>query len=177
MSVGWGWHSAIGNSSYARENRVIGNHLHNTMQLLFDGGDIYTLGSQPGSVAAFNHIHGHKGCEKTNGLYHDDGSAHWTDHHNVIQLGVGPHPCASAGRDAAAWATMWIDTIHDCHLYSNFADTNVSVNWDHTGVDCSINDTTVFAPSGPLPAAAQAIIDAAGPRSSGELLNAIPVKI
>ena len=65
-----------------------------------------TLGSQPGSEAAYNHIHGHKGCTKTNGLYHDQGTAHWTDHHNVVQLGVGPHPCRGGGRDAAAWAIM-----------------------------------------------------------------------
>ena len=25
---------------------------------------------------------------KTNGLYHDQGTAHWTDHHNVVQLGA-----------------------------------------------------------------------------------------
>ena len=164
VSVGWGWDSKMGNSSYARENKVMGNRFHDTMQMLFDGGDLYTLGSQPGSEAAFNHIHGHKGCMKTNGLYHDQGSAHWTDHHNVVQLGVGPHPCKAGGRDAAAWAIMWIDSIHDCHLFSNFADTNVSVNWDHTGTDCSINDTTIFPPAGPIPSAAQDIIDAAGPR-------------
>ena len=152
--MGWGWDSMMGNSSYARENKVIGNHFHDTMQLLFDGGDLCqrhnphfvplvrldllvqihtaqmssahaaqsrswivkrfsamslpadTLGSQPGSEAAYNHIHGHKGCTKTNGLYHDQGTAHWTDHHNVVQLGVGPHPCRGGGRDAAAWAIM-----------------------------------------------------------------------
>jgi hypothetical protein len=164
VSVGWGWDSTMGNSSYARENKVIGNHFYDTMQLLFDGGDLYTLGSQPGSVAAFNHIHGHQGCTKTNGLYHDQGTAHWTDHHNVVQLGVGPHPCRSSGRDAAAWASMWIDSIHDCHLFANFADTNHSVNWDSSGADCSINSTTVFPPAGSIPAAAQAIIAAAGPR-------------
>ena len=169
VSVGWGWASAVGNSSYARENKVIGNYFHDTMQLLFDGGDLYTLGSQPGSEAAFNHIHGHKGCEKTNGLYHDQGTAHWTDHHNVVQLGVGPHPCRGGGRDAAAWAIMWIDSIHDCHLFSNFADTNVSVNWDHSGVDCSINTTTIFDDSA-VPAAAQKIIYAAGPRSTDRVL-------
>ena len=38
--MGWGWDSMMGNSSYARENKVIGNHFHDTMQLLFDGGDL-----------------------------------------------------------------------------------------------------------------------------------------
>ena len=46
ISVGWGWHTPVGNSSYARANRVVGNYIHDSLQLLFDGGDIYTLGSQ-----------------------------------------------------------------------------------------------------------------------------------
>jgi hypothetical protein len=60
---------------------------------------------------------------------------------------------------------MWIDSIHNCHLFSNYADTNHSVNWDRTNEDCSINSTTVFTPGGPIPAAARAIMDAAGPRT------------
>ena len=93
ITVGWGWHTEIGNTSYARHNSVVGNYIHDSMQLLFDGGDIYTLGSQPGSVAAQNHVKGHHNCVKTNGLYHDDGSAHWTDRHNVIQFLEPPTPC------------------------------------------------------------------------------------
>lgn len=46
ISVGWGWHTPVGNSSYARQNKVFGNYIHDSLQLLFDGGDIYTLGSQ-----------------------------------------------------------------------------------------------------------------------------------
>ena len=101
VSVGWGWHSPVGNFSdgqhrYMRDNLVQGNHIHDSMQLLFDGGDIYTLGSQPGSEISFNWVHGHHNCEKTNALYHDDGSGHFSDHHNVVQLEVG----LAAGRKA-----------------------------------------------------------------------------
>jgi hypothetical protein len=110
---------------------------------------------QPGSEAAYNHIRGHHDCSKTTALYHDDGSAYWTDHHNVIQLLVGPTPCA-----ASFWANMWTPYIHDCHLMHNFADNNVSGN---AGTDCSITDTTIMK-DGAVPAEAQAIIAAAGPR-------------
>lgn len=155
LSVGWGWHRPDGNSSYARSNRVLGNYIHDSMQLLFDGGDVYTLGSQPGSEVAFNHIHGHHGCKKTNAIYHDDGSAHWTDHHNVVQLMVAPTPCPDA-----AWVSMWTPYVHDCHLYSNFVDSNVT---SQHGTNCSVTTTTLFSPQA-VPAAAQAIIHAAGPR-------------
>lgn len=40
ITVGWGWHTQLGNTSYARDNRVVGNAISNSLQLLFDGGDI-----------------------------------------------------------------------------------------------------------------------------------------
>ena len=140
------------------------------MQLLFDGGDIYTLGSQPGSHVVGNSIHGHGGCEKTNGIYHDDGSAHWTDNGNVVQFQVAPTPCSGSGRDAPAWASMWSSTIHDVHLDGNFADLNHSVNG---GTNCSITGTTIFNSSdaSSMPAAARAIIAAAGPRAKKQPLK------
>jgi hypothetical protein len=58
LSVGWGWHTAVGNSSYAAGHRVLGNSLHDIVQRLYDGGAVYTLGNQPDSVLAYNHIRG-----------------------------------------------------------------------------------------------------------------------
>ena len=151
ITCGWGWHTKVGNSSYAQHNRVEGNYIHHSMQLLFDGGDIYTLGDQPGSVAAYNHIQGHGNCRKTNGLYHDDGSGHWTDHHNVIQL----LPCT-----AANWVLLWTPFIHDVVVYDNWVDSNHSVN---AGTDCAVMNTHIINASS-LPPEAQAVIVAAGPR-------------
>ena len=176
ISVGWGWHSPVGNFSdgphqYMRDNAVSGNHIHDSMQLLFDGGDIYTLGSQPGSEISFNWIHGHHDCVKTNALYHDDGSAHFSDHHNVVQLDVGPTPCPSGGR-GATWADMWTPYIHDCHLYHNFADTNKSGN---AGTNCTITDTTIFSSKENIPAEAQTIMAAAGPRRAMQFVDSVSV--
>ena len=50
ISVGWGW----GAVSYARDNHVIANRIHNYKRLLNDGGCIYTLSPQPGSVIERN---------------------------------------------------------------------------------------------------------------------------
>ncbi len=47
------------------------------MQLLSDGGCIYTLGRQPGTVIKNNHLHGvpqHAGRAPSNGIFIDEGS-------------------------------------------------------------------------------------------------------
>merc|ERR1712070_885261 len=102
VTVGWGWHSEVGNASYARQNAVVGNYIRGSMQLLFDGGDIYTLGDQPGSVAAYNHIQGHLDCVKTNGLYHDDGSG-------TLERPPQRHSASAVHRCRVAFA---VDTVH-----------------------------------------------------------------
>lgn len=54
ISVGWGWND---NQGYMENNLVRYNDIHHVMQLLFDGGCIYTLGSQLGSQIAYNYTH------------------------------------------------------------------------------------------------------------------------
>ncbi len=56
------------------------NELHHTMELLHDGGAIYTLGYQPGTTVHHNYIHD----TDNHGLYADGGSSHITFENNVI---------------------------------------------------------------------------------------------
>lgn len=85
VSVGWGWgeedagggaYSAQGPSydrpTVCRENRIINNHIHGVMRQLHDGGAVYTLGNQPGTLIAGNHIHDNPGGP--GGIYLDEGS-------------------------------------------------------------------------------------------------------
>lgn len=54
ISIGWGWHyadSALGN------NLIRWNKIRRAMKLLCDGGGIYTLSKQAGTVIAENFIH------------------------------------------------------------------------------------------------------------------------
>jgi hypothetical protein len=44
ISLGWGWTRHP--HTYDGENTIVGNHIHHHMQLLGDGGAIYTLGAQ-----------------------------------------------------------------------------------------------------------------------------------
>jgi hypothetical protein len=86
ISMGWGWgeeDAGGGSPSYyqpfkydtptaAKDNRIEFNHIHHVMTERDDGGGIYTLSIQPGTVIAGNHIHDAKG--NPGGIYLDEGS-------------------------------------------------------------------------------------------------------
>lgn len=86
VSMGWGWGEAdAGGSTYAgpyrfvtptpaRDNRIEFNHIHDVMRSRNDGGGIYTLGNQPGTVIRGNHIHDNTIGGGPGGIYLDEGS-------------------------------------------------------------------------------------------------------
>jgi len=47
IAVGWCWGYA---PTSCAGNRIEFNHIHHVMELIQDGGGIYTLGQQPGTV-------------------------------------------------------------------------------------------------------------------------------
>ena len=64
------------------------------MQILSDGGGIYTLGHQPGSYLRGNHIHDiplNLGSSESNGIFMDEGSTGFTVENNLIYR-VGKSP-------------------------------------------------------------------------------------
>ena len=74
VSVGWVWNPS---PSGCRGNVIAHNHIHDVMQVLSDGGGIYTLGRQPGTVLRENRIHGvplNAGRAESNGIFMDEGS-------------------------------------------------------------------------------------------------------
>ncbi len=74
ISVGWDWDTK---PTAAKNNRIEFNHIHHVMQKLSDGGGIYTLGWQPGTVLRGNHIHDVDrlhGRAEQNGMFIDEGS-------------------------------------------------------------------------------------------------------
>lgn len=75
ISVGWSWNDS---PTGCRDNRVVANHIHHCMLVLHDGGGIYTLGRQPGSVLEGNVIHDIPANEdgaESNGIFMDEGSS------------------------------------------------------------------------------------------------------
>lgn len=84
VSVGWMWSPT---PTPCRGNRVERNHIHHVMQVLSDGGGIYTLGRQPGGVLAGNVIHDvplNLGRAESNGMFLDEGTTELTIRDNLI---------------------------------------------------------------------------------------------
>jgi hypothetical protein len=74
LSVGWVWGQ---DEAPSGGHQILNNDIGNVMQLLSDGGCIYTLGRQPGTVIKNNHLHGvpqHAGRAPSNGIFIDEGS-------------------------------------------------------------------------------------------------------
>lgn len=144
ISVGWGW----GKEGYSHQNVISNNHVHKFMQILHDGGGIYTLGNQgtaeEKTVWRGNYIH-HGGHAQ--GMYSDEGSGFMEITQNVVHT-VG-----------ANWMNIWTKSIHDITVHGNFSD---KTNLKNNGTDCVVenNDMTLKPPV--LSEAAQAIANNAG---------------
>jgi NPCBM-associated, NEW3 domain of alpha-galactosidase/Carbohydrate esterase 2 N-terminal len=165
MSIGWGWgyaspcsmQAAQGLSScehgtnYAGGNVVTGNYVHDVMNTLYDGGPIYTNGGQGSggvdSVLAGNYVS--IGNHDDNMLYQDEGSSYWHTYDNVVNFAAGGN-----------WIGMWTPTINNITVGpDNYSSTTATNN---NGTDISYTAPTVVS-GGAWPAAAQAIMAAAGP--------------
>ena len=84
VSVGWSWNPR---PTGCEKNRIQNNHIHHVMQVLSDGGGIYTLGRQPGTVLSGNLIHDvpvNAGRAESNGMFLDQGTTELVIENNVI---------------------------------------------------------------------------------------------
>ncbi len=70
------------NRSYAARNTINGNYVHDVMQVLDDGGCIYTLGTSPTSTMSLNYVTGDNA--DYGALYLDTTIAHWFIAYNVV---------------------------------------------------------------------------------------------
>ncbi len=168
MSIGWGWgyaspcsmQSAQGLSSceqgtnYAGGNVVTDNYVHDVMNTLYDGGPIYTNGGQGedgagvDSMLAGNYVS--IGNHDDNMLYQDEGSSYWHTYDNVVNFAAGGN-----------WIGMWTPTINNITIGPDNYSATTSVN--NNGTDISYTAPTIVT-DGAWPAAAQAIMNTAGPQ-------------
>lgn len=89
ISVGWGWEDS---PSVARDNLVRYNRVSGVLNLMDDGGGIYLLSRQPGTVVAENYVHdlirppaSVAGIYGFAALYLDNGSNLITVRDNVVE--------------------------------------------------------------------------------------------
>ncbi|MBI2705743.1 MAG: right-handed parallel beta-helix repeat-containing protein [Actinobacteria bacterium] len=138
ISLGWGW----GTDSYARRNVVRGNNIADFLRVLRDGGGVYTLSAQPGSVIDRNYIHDQ--VNPFGAIYLDEGTRLFTVTANVI---------ATSPR----WLHIWAGSIRDNVVVDNFSDTRELLNEGENIVLAGNQEgLTVW------PEAARTIIDKAG---------------
>lgn len=92
ISIGYRW-----NTTPTSQARCVAefNHIHDVMKVLADGGGIYTLGFQPGTVLRGNYIHDvHRsrfahGGAPNNGFFIDEGSKGFLFVSNVVHATSG----------------------------------------------------------------------------------------
>lgn len=94
VSVGWGWgQEDAGGGGYkqplrhktptpAQNNCIERNHIHHVLQPRNDGGGVYTLGNQPGTIIRANHIHDNN--QGPGGIYLDEGSGYIEVAENLV---------------------------------------------------------------------------------------------
>jgi len=89
ISLGWIWSDE---PSPSRGHRIERNHIHHVMQVLSDGGGIYTLGRQPDTHVVGNLVHDvppHLGRAPSNGVFVDQGSTELLFRGNVLHSIAG----------------------------------------------------------------------------------------
>ena len=114
ISLGWIWSEE---PSPAGQNHIHGNRIERMMQVLSDGGGIYTLGRQPESVIEDNVITDiplNAGRAESNGMFLDQGTAGFTIRHNTIRrIAKSPLRFHQAGENRAvenAWTLADAET-------------------------------------------------------------------
>ena len=103
ISVGWNWDKR---STTCKNNRIEYNHVHHVMQIMNDGGAIYTLGYQPGTIIRGNVVHDTANRSQIFGLYLDQGSTGFLIESNVIYR-VPTEP---------VW-DVWASVLTDAHIW------------------------------------------------------------
>ena len=127
ITCGWWWgNSEIPASKVAKNNSIRFNKAGDTHQILDDGGIIYLLGKQPGTVVEGNYVFNGPRC-----IYPDDGSAYLTITRNVV--GNASYKWM--------WLHLWTKRCHDIVARENYVKNNLLMN---NGTNNTIENTYSF---------------------------------
>lgn len=143
LSLGWGWDS-YPDSTSLEDNVVTANRFDQGMLIARDGGAIYTLANQHGTIISENYISNQ--WDWTGGIYLDAGSSFITVDSNVIE-------------NTVFWLNHNTPAVHDNIISNNFSNTS---NWNNNGVELSLLENNTIVTGNVWPEAAQKIMTSAG---------------
>jgi len=152
ISIGWGWGRS--DPSYAANNVVNANIIHDFKLLLGDGGGIYALSAQANSTIDGNWLYNMGKGAGGGAYYPDQSSAYWTISNNVFSN-------SSFCSDDCEWLHVWQDSIHDINVIHSYVDTTT---YENNGIDVSMDNTVVVKDGDKWPQEAKNIMDSAGVR-------------
>ena len=167
LTVGWGWGEHEQPLATHGANRILGNNIELVNLLTADGGPIYVMGPQSaggmwsemaGNVVA--HARHHAAL-----LYHDEGSAYWFTHHNVVNQSAAD--CVPNGGWWYSCIAAWACSEHDILVEDVFSYELARLDTCCGNATCPSSNVTIrsftVVPTGAAwPPEAQGIVDAAG---------------
>ncbi|MCB0669947.1 MAG: right-handed parallel beta-helix repeat-containing protein [Saprospiraceae bacterium] len=140
VSVGWMWNP---DPTPAEANIISGNHIHDIMQILSDGGGIYMLGRQPGSEIIGNHIHDVKinaGRAESNGMFIDEGSTAIKIGNNLIyHIARSPLRFHRAGKNLVSENLLICPDSIPPVRYNNTPEENIALSENRVLNEAHIN--------------------------------------
>jgi hypothetical protein len=151
ISIGWGWGRE--DPSYAANNDVSYNLIHDFKLVLCDGGGIYALSAQPNSTMTNNWLYNMGKGAGGGAYYPDQASAYWALDNNVFSN-------SSFCEDDCEWLHIWQDSIHDIKIGTSWTDTRTK---DNAGINTEDVDT-VLVEDGQWPDEAVSVMNGAGVR-------------
>ncbi len=126
VSVGWVWAQ---DPSPSGGHHIEHNNIYRVMQLLSDGGCIYTLGRQPGTVLRNNYLHevpDQAGRAPSNAIFVDEGSSEMVIEGNLIDgIAQAPIRFHRAGKNLVR-NNVLITARHDPYQYNRTDPTDIS---------------------------------------------------
>jgi len=134
ISIGFRWDTS---ETSQRDCLVENNHIHDCMRILADGGGIYTLGYQPGTVLRGNYIHhihrspwAHGGAPN-NGIFFDQGSTGYLVENNVIHdADGGSIRFNQTSRENLTWKDNCFDIKPGDPAFPEKLASQAGPNWD-----------------------------------------------
>ena len=133
IAVGWGWNTP---APGVGDNTIAGNRVTNTMQWLWDGAPIYSLGVQPGEMIRANVVSG--AHQAPAGIYVDQGGTDVTVLDNVVSdVRYLRDPFASQQDRPAAAVFLHTCATGPVRVLNTFGDSSPWVTVDTSAGGCT----------------------------------------